>query len=97
MIKLTLIDALCLAFGLSLIGVSAPYVLGTVMTAVLAWLPYIGSILGCCWLCSWRRPTFPTNPSMAYAAIGLFIWVRLLDDFFFMPMTIGRSLNLHPC
>ena len=22
--------------------------------------------------------------------------VRLLDDFFFMPMTVGRSLHLHP-
>ncbi len=22
--------------------------------------------------------------------------MRLLDDFFFMPMTIGRSLKLHP-
>jgi predicted PurR-regulated permease PerM len=22
--------------------------------------------------------------------------VRLLDDFFFMPMTIGKSLNMHP-
>ena len=33
---------------------------------------------------------------MAYAAIGLFVLVRLLDDFIFMPMTIGRSLNMHP-
>ena len=39
---------------------------------------------------------FPGNPGMAYAAIGLFVWVRLLDDFCFMPMTIGRSLRLHP-
>ncbi|MBK8401067.1 AI-2E family transporter [Propionivibrio sp.] len=95
LIKLTLIDALCLAFGLSLIGVSAPYVLG-LMTAVLAWVPYIGSILGCLLVVLVAATDFPTNPSMAYAAIGLFIWVRLLDDFFFMPMTIGRSLNLHP-
>ena len=33
---------------------------------------------------------------MAYAAIGLFVMVRLLDDFVLMPMTIGRNLKLHP-
>ena len=33
---------------------------------------------------------------MAYGAIALFLVVRLLDDFLFMPMTIGRSLKLHP-
>lgn len=95
LIKLTLIDALCLAFGLSLIGVSAPFVLGF-LTAVLAWVPYIGSILGCLLVVLVAATDFPANPAMAYAAIGLFIWVRLLDDFFFMPITIGRSLNLHP-
>ena len=31
-----------------------------------------------------------------YAAIGLFVFVRLLDDFVFMPLTIGRSLHMHP-
>ncbi|MDP3288978.1 MAG: AI-2E family transporter, partial [Methyloversatilis sp.] len=30
------------------------------------------------------------------ASIGLFILVRLLDDFIFMPLTIGRSLRMHP-
>jgi predicted PurR-regulated permease PerM len=26
----------------------------------------------------------------------LFVLVRLLDDFFFLPLTIGRSLHIHP-
>jgi predicted PurR-regulated permease PerM len=26
----------------------------------------------------------------------LFIFVRLLDDFVFMPATVGKHLNLHP-
>jgi predicted PurR-regulated permease PerM len=26
----------------------------------------------------------------------LFLVVRLLDDFVFMPMTIGKNLNMHP-
>ena len=95
LIKLTVLDALCLAVGLWLIGVSAPFVLG-VMTAILAWVPYVGSILGCLLVVLVAATDFPGDPAMAYAAIGLFIWVRLLDDFFFMPMTIGRSLKLHP-
>ncbi len=35
-------------------------------------------------------------PNLPYEAVGLFLGVRLLDDFVFMPMTIGRSLRLHP-
>ena len=95
LIKLTVLDALCLACGLALIGVSAPFVLG-VMTAVLAWIPYVGSILGCLLVVLVAATDFPGDPAMAYAAIGLFVGVRLLDDFFFMPITIGRSLKLHP-
>lgn len=95
LIKLTVLDALCLAFGLAVIGVSAPLALGLV-TAVLAWIPYVGSILGCLLVVLVAATDFPGDPAMAYAAIGLFVGVRLLDDFFFMPITIGRSLKLHP-
>ena len=95
LIKLTVLDTLCLAFGLWLIGVSAPFLLGLV-TAVLAWVPYIGSILGCLLVVLVAATDYPGDPAIAYSAIGLFIWVRLLDDFFFMPLTIGRSLKLHP-
>lgn len=95
LIKLTLLDTICLATGLWLIGVSAPLLLGLV-TAVLAWVPYIGSILGCVLVVLVAATDYPGDPGVAYGAIGLFILVRLLDDFFFMPMTIGRNLKLHP-
>ena len=95
LIKLTLLDAFCLAGGLWLIGVSAPLVLG-LLTAVLAWVPYIGSIFGCVLVVMVAATDFPGNPAIAYATVGLFVGVRLLDDFLFMPMTIGRSLKLHP-
>jgi predicted PurR-regulated permease PerM len=95
LIKLTVLDTLCLAVGLWLIGVSAPFLLGLI-TAVLAWVPYVGSILGCLLVVLVAATDYPGDPIVAYSAIGLFIWVRLLDDFFFMPMTIGRSLKLHP-
>lgn len=95
LIKLTLLDTACLALGLWVIGVSAPFLLGLV-TAVLAWVPYVGSILGCLLVVLVAATDYPGDPAVAYSAIFLFVTVRLLDDFFFMPLTIGRSLKLHP-
>ena len=28
--------------------------------------------------------------------IGLFVFNRLLDNFFFIPLTVGRSIQMHP-
>ncbi len=95
LIRLTVLDTVCLAAGLWVIGVSAPLLLGLV-TAVLAWVPYVGSILGCLLVVMVAATDYPADASVAYGAIGLFIVVRLLDDFIFMPLTIGRSLKLHP-
>lgn len=95
LIKLTMLDTLCLAAGLWLLGVSAPVVLG-LATAVLAWVPYIGSILGCLLVVLVAATDYPGDPTVAYGAIGLFLVVRLLDDFLFMPLTVGKSLKLHP-
>lgn len=94
-IKLTALDAVTLALGLWLIGVSGAALLG-IVTAVLAWVPYIGSIAGCVLVVLVAATDHPGDPNIAFAAIGLFILVRLLDDFLFMPLTIGRSLKLHP-
>lgn len=95
LLALTLLDALCLAVGLWWLGVSGPLLLGSV-TAVLAWIPYVGSVLGCLLVVLVAATDFPDAPQVAYGAIVLFIVVRLLDDFLFMPMTVGRSLKLHP-
>lgn len=95
LLTLTLLDALCLAAGLWWLGVSGPLLLG-VVTAVLAWIPYVGSVLGCLLVVLVAATDFPDAPQVAYGAIILFLVVRLLDDFLFMPMTIGRSLKLHP-
>jgi predicted PurR-regulated permease PerM len=95
LIKLTVLDAVCLAAGLWFIGVSSPLLLG-LLTAIMAWIPYVGSIGGCLLVVLVAATDFPGSPSVAYAAIALFIAVRLLDDFVFMPMTIGKSLKMHP-
>lgn len=95
LIKLTVLDTATLAFGLWLMGMPAPLGLGLV-AAVLAWVPYVGSILGGLLVVLVAATDFPTQPAMAAWAVGLFILVRMLDDFVYMPLTIGKSLNLHP-
>lgn len=95
LIQLTVLDAVCLAAGLWLIGVSSPLLLG-VLTAILSWVPYVGSIGGCLLVVLVAATDHPGNPAIAYAAIVLFVAVRMLDDFVFMPLTIGKSLKMHP-
>jgi predicted PurR-regulated permease PerM len=95
LIKLTLLDTVTLAFGLWLLGMPAPLALGF-FAAVLAWVPYVGSILGGLLVVLVAAADFPAEPQMAAWVVGLFILVRLLDDFFYMPLTIGKSLHIHP-
>ena len=95
LLKLTVIDTVCLALGLLAIGVPGAFALG-LMAAVLAWVPFIGSVIGCVIVVLVAATDFPTSPWIVYAAVGLFLFVRLLDDFVFMPLTIGRSLHMHP-
>ncbi len=62
----------------------------------LAWIPYVGSIVGGLLVVLVAATDFPDTPSVAYWAIVLFVVVRMLDDFVYMPLTIGKSLELHP-
>jgi predicted PurR-regulated permease PerM len=95
LLKLTLIDTVCLAFGLAVIGVPNALALG-LMAAVLAWVPFVGSVIGCAIVVLVAATDFPADPWVVYAGVALFLVVRLLDDFVFMPLTVGRSLHMHP-
>jgi len=95
LIQLTVLDTATLAVGLWVIGMPAPLALG-LLSAVLAWVPYIGSVVGGFIVVTVAASAFPADPGMAYWAAGLFIVLRLLDDFLYMPMTIGKSLRIHP-
>jgi predicted PurR-regulated permease PerM len=95
LLKLTVLDALTLAVGLWALGFSGALALGLIC-AVLAWIPYVGSILGGLAVVMVAATDFPNTPAMAYWAAGLFLVVRLLDDFLYMPMTVGRDLHMHP-
>ncbi|HNI83633.1 MAG TPA: AI-2E family transporter, partial [Rhodocyclaceae bacterium] len=95
LIKLTVLDTLTLALGLWVLGIPGPFALGLIC-AVLAWIPYVGSIVGGLLVVLVAATDFPDAPGMAYWAIALFALVRLLDDFVYMPLTVGKSLALHP-
>lgn len=95
LIKLTVLDTLTLAAGLSIMGMPAPLLLG-LLCAIFAWIPYVGSIAGGVLVVMVAATDFPDQPGMAYAAVALFIGVRMLDDFVYMPMTVGKSLHMHP-
>ncbi len=95
LLKLTAIDTVCLGLGLWAIGMPGAPVLG-LLAAVLAWVPVVGSVIGGTIVVLVAATDFPGNPWMVYAAIALFVFVRLLDDFVFMPLTVGRSLRMHP-
>ena len=95
LLALTALDALCLGVGLWFLGLHAPFLLA-ILAAVLAWLPYLGSIAGCLMVVLVTKHDAPSSVFLPYYAIGLFILVRLLDDFVFLPLTVGRSLRMHP-
>jgi len=95
LLALTALDAFCLGAGLWFLGLNTPFFWAAV-AAVMAWLPYLGSIGGGLLVVLVAASDFPGRPWLPYEVIGLFIAVRLLDDFVFMPLTIGRSLHMHP-
>jgi len=95
LLLLTVLDTVCLALGLWWLGMPGPLILGFA-AAVLAWVPYVGSIAGCVLVVLVAATDFPGHPEIAWQAVALFILVRMLDDFVFMPLTIGRSLRLPP-
>ena len=92
---LTLIDGFCLGTGLWFLGINAPFFLAAI-AAIIAWLPYLGSIGGCLMVVLVAHHDAPHNTWLPYEAIALFAAVRLCDDFIFLPLTIGRSLRMHP-
>jgi predicted PurR-regulated permease PerM len=95
LMKLTFLDTISLGLGLWFLGVPLPFILGLI-AAVLAWLPYAGSAAGCVLVTVVAATDFPNEPMIIYGCMVLFICVRLLDDFVFLPLTVGRSQRLHP-
>ncbi len=95
LLKLTVVDTVVLGTGLLIVGVPNALVLA-LMAAIFQWIPVVGSIAGCVLVVLVAATEFPTNPWIVYATVGVFAAGRLLDNFFFIPLTVGRSIRMHP-
>jgi predicted PurR-regulated permease PerM len=95
LLLLTFLDAACLSFGLRALGIHNAVWLG-IGAAVLAWMPFIGPAIGYIVIVLVTATDFPDRTWMPYAALTVGLVVRLLDDFVFMPLTVGRKLHMHP-
>jgi predicted PurR-regulated permease PerM len=95
LMQLTVVDTVFLGIGLALVGLPNAFVLGLV-AAIFLWIPVVGSVVGCVLVVLVAATEFPTDPWMVYATVGVFGFARLLDNFFFIPLTVGRSIRMHP-
>jgi predicted PurR-regulated permease PerM len=95
LLKLTAIDTVCLGAGLWAIGVPGAFVIGLV-AAVFEWIPIVGTLIGGLLAVLVAATALPNDPGVVYWTAGLFVFVRMLDNFFFIPLTVGRSLQMHP-
>jgi predicted PurR-regulated permease PerM len=95
LMALTFLDALCLGIGLWILGLHQPFLFASI-AAIMAWVPYLGSIGGGLLVVLVAAHDFPNYPWLPYWVVGLFVCVRMLDDVVFLPLTVGRSLHVHP-
>lgn len=95
LIKLTLIDIFMLLIGLWVLGIPSPLPIA-IAVGLLGQIPYVGPLLGGVIVLLIAGTDFPGNASIAYGVIALFIAIRMLDDFVFIPAVVGKSLRIHP-
>lgn len=95
-LKLALIDGLFLSGELWLLGVQSPLALGLI-SAILGWVAYIGSLLGSALAVIVTATDFPGNISLIYLLIGLFALLGFLDDFLFGPTSQERACIFIRC
>lgn len=102
MFWLTMLDTVTLGLGLWFLGMGQgifsfqhAMLLGLVC-AVFAWVPYVGTAVGglvAVCVCALQAPH---SPQLLLGVLLLFVGVRLLDEFLYTPMTVGRALHMHP-
>lgn len=102
MLGLTLLDTVTLGLGLwflghgsGIFGFRDAMVLGLIC-AVFAWVPYIGSALGGLVAVATCAVKAPQAGWLMLSVILLFLFVRMLDEFLYTPITVGRALRMHP-
>jgi predicted PurR-regulated permease PerM len=56
----------------------------------------VGTVVGCVFAVLVAATDYPNDPWVVYATVGVFVANRVLDNFFFIPLTVGRSIRMHP-
>ena len=82
------------SLGLAMLGVNYPVTLG-IVTAAANVIPYVGPIISCLIACLIAFIQFKSTGAVLNVVL-LYTCVKLLDDFLIQPLTIGRSVKLHP-
>ena len=95
LLKLTAIDTLILGVGFLAVGVPNAIVIALIC-ALFEWIPMVGSIVGCGLAVLVAAADHPNDLWVVYGVVGVFVFNRLLDNFFFIPLTVGRSVRMHP-
>ena len=102
MFGLTMLDTVSLGLGLWFLG-HGPGIFGFwdamvlgLICAVFAWVPYIGSAIGGLLAVATVAVKAPQEGGLILAVVFLFLGVRLMDEFVYTPMTVGRALRMHP-
>jgi predicted PurR-regulated permease PerM len=95
LLKLTAIDTVVIGTGLFIIGVPNAFVIGLI-AALFEWIPVVGSIAGGGIAILLAATDHPNDLWIVYAVVAVFVVNRLLDNFFFIPLTVGRSIRMHP-
>jgi len=85
----------CIAsFGLWLLGVNYPFTLG-IVTGAANVIPYIGPVVSCIAASLIAFIQFKSAGAVINVLL-LYTAVKLIDDLVVQPLTIGRSVQLHP-
>jgi predicted PurR-regulated permease PerM len=95
LLKLTAIDTIFLGTGMWLVGVPGAFTLGLV-AAVFEWIPLVGTFAGAALAVLVAATAVPNDPWVVYLTVAVFVVNRMLDNFFFIPLTVGRSIQMHP-
>ena len=90
---LCLLAGVIVGFGLMLLGVKFPWMLG-LLAGITRAIPIIGPIIGGIpiILLTWATK----GPGVALAVLGFFTFMHFAESKFIMPMLIGDRMELHP-
>jgi predicted PurR-regulated permease PerM len=95
LLKLTAVDTVVLGVGFFVVGVPNAFVIAFI-AAIFEWIPIVGSIIGCTLAVLVAATAHHNDLWVVYGVIIVFVVNRVLDNFFFIPLTVGRSIRMHP-